>query len=359
LEKYQPGVGIAAGSMMLKYEELSGLLDHRKVQAGNSVNIFISVESILKQLTTIKTLSTLMAFHKQKVVLELESAIMNLVAHYRSYFRRAKCTVSVYLYYTELQTDNQLMREFNKYYRSYYSNHYTKNPNHKSIGELMDIVIPEVELMLMYIPQCYLVRVNRFDASLIPSIISDHKPVDHNLIISSDLFDSLYFYRPRFTTIIHRRYFANVSTVSNPESAVQSIIRDESAMDCNVFLKEELYYRLLLVVHGSDIRNITGGRGLGTKRLLSILRNGIEAGMVLSGYNSIDSILSIFPEKYQSDLKVGLECVDLNKQLMLLGKADSDSVIAKLVDRTDNSGVLSLNNKRFIDFQINLTGLLE
>ena len=59
------------------------------------------------------------AFHKKDVVIELESAILNLMANYRMYFKKEKCNVKVYFYYTDLTFTTQEMSVLNKYYRTY------------------------------------------------------------------------------------------------------------------------------------------------------------------------------------------------------------------------------------------------
>lgn len=298
-------------------------------------------------------------FHKQKVVLELESAILNLVANYRMYFQREKCRPRMHLFYTDLgSSDEPSMAIYNKFYRSYYRNHYAKNPDFKVIGELMtEIIVPEIELIMGYIPDCYFVRATRFDGSLIPAIVAQERPADHNVIITSDLFDTLYFFREKFSTVQIKRRYANFKVISTVEDSVQAIMPNESAFDVQIFTSE-MYYKLLISVNGSKIRNIQSAKGFGFAKLLGVLQEGLDNNLILRDFGSISSVIELFPEKHRDDIKQAYECTDLETQLELLGRGDRDFVCSQLLDKADQASLEALNNKRFLEFPVNLSGLL-
>jgi len=362
MEKYQPGVGIAAGSLMIRWDMMNNICwqEQDPPNPGESINIFINFESVLSNLTMVKNLNSTVMFFKQELVLELEAAILNLVAHYRSYFRAGDCKPRVYLYYTDIDTtEEQSMKVYNSYYRSTYHNNYRKNPNYRVIGEFMtEIVIPEVELILTYIPGCYFVRSKRFDGSLLPKIIRELHPSRVNVIITGDVFDTLYLFQQGFTVIHVKRRYSNFKIVSTVLDSVQSIVTEESTFDLGI-LGSELYYKLLLSVRGSKIRNIRSARGFGYTKLLGTLREGIDSGLLLRDYNSIGSVIQLFPEQFREDIRKGYQCSDLDLQLSLLGKPDRDYVSTQLIDKVDNVSLEALNNQRFLNCQINLHGLLS
>lgn len=359
MEKYIPGVGISAGCLMLKWDLLNAHI-HRedKIKPGDDVNIFINFESILRNLTMKNNIHELITFHKQKVVLELESAILNLVANYRMYFHKEKTMPKIYLYYTELENLEQEMVVYNKFYRSYYSNKYLQNPQYKQIGRIMtDIIIPEIELILSYIPNCYFVKTKRFDGSLIPSIISKFNSSAKNVIITSDIFDTLYLFKKEFVTIYIKRRYANFKVISDVESSVQSIVTDTNPFDLTIF-NSEMYYKLLLSIKGSRIRNIKSAKGFGYVKFLNLITAGIDKGIVLKDFNSVNSVIELFPDKYRNDIKEAFECTSLDVQSTLLAKSDIEGIKLQLVDKVDTGSIEALNNKRFLDFQINIQGLM-
>lgn len=360
MERYIPGIGIAAGSLMLKWDLLNQHIHHSRIniKPGDHVNIFINFESILKNLTLQKNLPSLVNFHKQKLVIELESAILNLVSNYRMYFKKEKCIPKIYLYHTELGDTKQQMSIYNKYYRNYYQNRYLQNPQFRDMGKVLNnIIIPEIELILSYVPDCYFIKSRSFDGSLIPlicSTFSDRK----NIIITSDIFDTLYLHNPNFVIIYIKRRYGHFSVMSEIDGTIQSIIKNESPFDLTVF-NSELYYKLLLSIKGSKIRNIQSAKGFGYGKFMKLLKEGIDKDIVLRDFESIDSVLQLFPVKYKEDIKSAFQCTSLDIQYSLLNDVDIEGIQSQIIDKSDMISLESLNNQRFLEFPINLQGLLN
>ena len=360
MEKYIPGIGISAGLLMLKWDLLNQHMVNSRIdlQPGDQVNVYINFESILKNITMQKNLIQLVTFHKQKVVIELEAAILNLVANYRMFFKRHKCNPKIYLYHTELTDDKQQMSVYNKYYRSYYHNRYMQNPQFRDMGKIMNsLIIPEIELILSYIPDCYFLKSRTFDGSIIPLIGSNTFEGKH-VIITTDVFDTLYMFNPNFTTVYIKRRYPNFSVTSSIDTTVQTIIKDENPFDLTIF-NSELYYRLLISIKGSRVRNIRSAKGFGYGKFMKLLKDGIEKDIVLRDFESVDSVIQLFPEKYREDIKLGFQCTGLDIQYSLLNDIDIEGIKDQIIDKADIASLESLNNQRFLEFPINLQGLLE
>ena len=357
---YVPGAGLAAGSLMLKWNLIDNLLGYStlKLQPGDHVNVFINLESVLKNLSIGKGHVTAVNFHKQKFVLEMESSILNLMANYRMYFKKERCDPHMYFYYTDLAFADQQMSIYNKYYRTYYQNQYMQNPKFKIVGELMNnTILPETSLILQYIPGCYMIKSNNFDSSIIPLIISEFSPAK-NVIVSGDVFDTLYMFNPNFIDIYIKRRFGNLSMASTIGDTVKSIVKNASDVDLSIF-KSEMYYRLLLSIKGSKIRNIRSAKGFGYIKFMNIMQQGIKDGIVLRDFSSIDSIIQLFPEQYREDIRNAFQCTSLETQYDLLSSSDIINIKSQLVDKVDMKSIEALNNKRFLEFPINLQGLLN
>lgn len=360
MEKYIPGIGISAGVLMLKWDLLSNHLKTSVtgIKPGDQVNVFINFESILRNMTLQKNLLQLVNFHKQKLVIELESAILNLVANYRMYFRRNGCDPKIHLYYTDLIGDKQEMSVYNKYYRNYYHNKYMQNPQFRDMGKIIkSLIIPEVELILSYIPGCYFIKSKSFDGSLIPMICSSFSD-NKNVIITSDIFDTLYLFNSNFVTIYIKRRYQNLTVTSEIDQTVQTIVKNENPFDLTIF-NSELYYRLLLSIKGSKIRNIRSAKGFGYGKFMKLLKDGLKMDIVLKDFESIESVIQLFPDKYRDDIKNAFKCTGLEIQYALLSDMDRESIKNQLIDKSDISSIESLNNQRFLEFPINLQGLLN
>ena len=359
-EIYKPRLGLSAGILMLKWDLLNQHMHIHplKIQAGDNINVFINFESILKNLSLQRDIPNTVTFHKKDVVIELESAILNLMANYRMYFKKEKCNVKVYFYYTDLTFTTQEMSVLNKYYRTYYKNRYVQNPQFRLMGDLMiKTIIPELELIISYIPDCYFIKAKTFDGSIIPYIISTFSD-SKNVIISSDIFDTLYMYNPIFATIYIKRRFQTFNVTSMIDETVQTIVKDESPFDLTIF-NSEMYYRLLLSIKGSKIRNIKSAKGFGYGKFMNIIKDGISNGIVLKDFASIDSIIELFPENYRSDIKLAFQCTSIETQYDLLSETDIDDIKSQIIDKIDIESLEALNNRRFLDFPINLQGLLN
>lgn len=363
MDIYKPGIGIAAGSYMLKWNALDQYVRNNQLQfmPNDNVNIFINFECIIKNLSLNREIISLVTYHKQNVVIELESAILNLAAQYKGYFRKEKCNPKIYFYYTDLKsTDPQQMKIYNKFYRSYYKNEYLKNPTFKMMGELLtDIIIPEVELIISYIPDCYFIKSKTFDGSIIPTIVSllpDYQSYK-NVIVSGDVFDTLYMFNPNFMVIYIKRRFKYFNVETTIPGVIQSIVKNESPFDLNIF-GSEMYFRLLLSIKGSKIRNIRSAKGFGYGRFMKILADGIKNDVVLKDFESLGSIINLFPEKYQDDITNAFKCMSIDTQYQLINNVDAEYIKSQIVDKIDITSVEALNNKRFLDFPINLSMLV-
>lgn len=360
MERYEPGIGVVAGSMMLKWDLLDRhfQLNPIELKSGDDLNVFINFETIIQNLSTQKGLMNIVAIHKQKLVIELEAAILNLMAAYRAYFKRLKCNVKMYFYYTALGEEKQQMRVYNRFYRDYYQSRYLQNPNFNMMGQLLvNTIIPEIELILSYIPDCYFLTSHGFDGSVLPMVIANSTG-SKNVIISGDIFDTLYMYEPNFAVIYVKRKFYVFDVTSDIDSTVATIIKGESMHDLGIF-HTELYYRLLLSVKGSKIRNIASARGFGYNRFVKAVSDGVNNGMMLSSFESIDSIIDQFPEKYRADIKTAFQCTSIITQYDLLSDSDISGVESQIIDRSDMDSINALNNRRFLDFPINLSSLLQ
>lgn len=360
MESYEGGVGISAGSLMLKWNLMDQMIKDSfyTIKEGDKVNVFINLESVLNNLTLQRNLQTLINFNKQKVVIELESAIINLMAHYRSYFRKEKCDVTMYFYFTSLEFNNQQMIVYNKFYRSYYKNRYVKNPQFRSMGEILNkIIIPEIKLILLYVPKCYFIETKSFDGSIIPEIISKFSN-NKNVIISGDIFDTLYMLDPNFLVFYIKRKYSNLIVTNNIPETVQSIIRDENPWDLSIF-NSEMYFRLLLSIKGSKIRNIKSAKGFGYNKFLTLLKNGMSTGLILKDFTSIDSIIEIFPKEYREDIKNAFQCTSIETQYSLLSDIDIEEIKSQIIDKTDMESLNALNNRRFLDNPIQLNSLIN
>lgn len=345
---------------MLKWDMLNRHISMSSldIKPGDEVNVFINFESVLKNLTSIRGLKTKLSTHRQDIVIELESAILNLVGHYKSYFRKDKCDVRIYLYHTSLDENDQQMRVYNKYYRTSYRNRYMQNPQLRDMGDaLQKIIIPEIKLIITYIDKCYFIESKSFDSSIIPMIIANGSSAK-NVIITMDVFDTLYLFNSNFMPIYIDRKYQELNVASTIPEMLPLLISPDVPYNPDNF-NSEMFYRLLLAVKGSKIRNIGPIRGYTTTFLSQTLTNSLTSGSLLTDFQSIDSVLTAFPSAMRNQLRSSLQCLNLDNHYDLLSEVDVSETKSQIVDKVDMKSVEALNNQRFLEYPINLPNLIN
>ena len=117
------------------------------------------------------------------------------------------------------------------------------------------------------------------------------KSIDH-VVISGDVFDSQYLFRPEFQMVYIKRRFQHFGVSSTVSDTVTSIVKNESPFDLAIF-NSELYFKLLLSIKGSKIRNIKSAKGFGTE-IHEPAEGGIGTRDRLARFLLIGSITELF-----------------------------------------------------------------
>ena len=354
--KYHTGIGTTAGSMMIKWVELDKHIAHILSDPSDHVNVFINFESILDNLSHRRNVLQMIVNFKQQFVLEMESAILNVAANYRMYFKKHQKNCKIFFYYTDLTSDKQIMRTYKKYYRKFYFNKYNNNPQYRDILQIVKRnIIKEVELICQYIDSVYFVRAKGFDSSIIPKMLEG----DNNVIITTDRFDTLYHFDGNITPIYLCRDKGIRTMISDLDSMILYLLKDDdvSRTTQNMF-HNKLYYQLLLLSIGDVYRNIDVIRELKTDQMVLLLQESMKSGSILMEYTSLTPIMDIFPKKHVEMISENYRCMSLDTHEEMLTNGDREYVQTQLVDKIDVASLSSLNNRRFLEFPLNLQGLM-
>ena len=192
---------------------------------------------------------------------------------------------------------------------------------------------------------------------VILDVSSDGDTYYPNVIISGDVFDSQYMFNPVFHTVYIKRRFHHFGVASNIPDTVNSIVKDESPFDLAIF-NSEMYFKLLLSIKGSKIRNIKSAKGFGYGRFMALLKEGLNNGVVLKDFSSIGSITDLFPSKYREDIINAFQCTNIDTQITMTTESDIELMRTQMVDKSDIESVQALNNKRFLQYPLKLIYLV-
>ena len=358
MDKYLPGISYCAGYLMLKWSTLNQILANLNLTNSSKVNLFINFESILRNICKFKKFNTVFTYFTQSTVLDFESSVLNLVAHYRAYFKKLGIDCKIYLYYTDLEKDQQTMKSEFKYYRNYYYNKYKNNPEFKNIYNLLKIAIPDLELILNFVNGAYLIKVDNCDGSIVPKLLSENSD-RINILISEDLFDSLYLFENFKVIYIKRSFSKNINrcVFTEPIGVISSLVNYDDIFDLTLF-ENELFFKLLLDFNGSPIRNLSGftDENLVLNDFKDLLISESRKNSVFQNFESVKSLSNLFSKKLVNDLSKTIKGFDLKLHLIKL--KNSNLILDKIIDKFDNENLMALNNQRFLDFPLKIVDLI-
>lgn len=334
--------------LKIKYVEYDESLSKlNKLSPTDKVNVFINFETVLKFLSTVKDIDK-KVYGSNDFKEIMVSNILNLCAHYRRFFRGNGLETRVFLYLTEIDSN-----EFNEStiyddYRSYYRCKYLTNPRFASIGEeLIDSILPMAKTIANFIPGVYVVSGKNIEGSLIPMIVAKNDETWKNVIISGDILDASYIYEPNFISHIIRRSPLNSSISATMPDVLKNILRKQDTDGISDIYENKSFFILLLAALGEKYRSIEGINGVGYGSVTKLIEQGIENNTITPETTRIELLSKIFPEKYRDDIITNFKCLDINSMYQSLSRTQIYSILTQLEDRVDNNSLLRLNGKDF------------
>ena len=334
--------------LKIKYVEYDeSLTKLNKLAPTDKVNVFINFETILKFLSTVKDIDK-KVYGSNDFKEIMVSNMLNLCAHYRRFFRGNGLTTRVFLYFTEI--DSQEFNETSIYedFRSYYRCKYMTNPRFAGIGdELMESITPMAKTIANFIPGVYVVSGKNIDGSLIPMIISKNDETWKNVIISGDILDASYMYEPNFIAHIVRRSPLNSSVSATIPEVLKNVLRKQDSDEISNLYENKSFFTLLLSALGERYRSIDGIDGVGYGSITKMIEQGIENNIITPDTSRIELLCKLFSEKHRDDIIMNFKCLDIGSMYQSLSRTQIYSIMSQLEDRVDNNSLLKLNGKDF------------
>ena len=334
----------------IKYDKLSELINTISVNYQvNNIDIYIDLYDALKNMY-----STNIYTSKRLVIV---SSIINMVAHYRGYFRtRHNVETRIFLVYGEDITTNhtQYVREYKEISRNLERMNYAEND--AMIKSQLDMV----KLLCAYIPDVYFVRRATNSAMFIYSNILENNNLA--LIISKSRYmyqipaiinSNVYILRPK------KKQGQDISYLISHQNALLYQFDKCS----NPKLKEfsPLLMSLLLALNGFGSYNIPTKCNITTA--CNLLHKAILDGKINNWHNpdpvfvyskldfSVTRFISI------SELKFRFMAIDIINQHMLYQNMIESKDITWNINLYDPETVKSIANKYFIDNPLDLNNL--
>ena len=348
-------------TMKMRYADYDSSIEKLNfVNRDDKVNVFINLESVLNNLSTVSDIDNKLLLERNFPTI-LESEAINLCAHYKRFFRGNGLPTRVFLYYTDLSSSMFQNFKYNDEYRSFYINKYTINPKFQLLGnKMVEEIIPRIQKIMEFIPDVNFINAKDTEGSLVPLIIANEDKSYKNFIISTDYYETQYQLDPgRFCMHYIKRSPTGAAILDSFKKTMSYMLKENPKDNDGIeLLSNPSFYSALIGAMGDKLRSIDPLKGIGSKSTIKFLSNAIKDNIITKDTTSIEMIAKAFPED-QNELAIeNYNCINLAKQYSELEEKDIFSITSQIVNRFDYNSLIKLNNTKFYNHPLILESLL-
>ena len=348
-------------SLKIRYADTDNLLTKSNIYKMNDkINVFLNFENPLKHLSMIMNLEEKILSNKEFSNIIISNMI-NYIAHYKRFFVNNTFDTKVYLYMTDIDSNEFHEYKYNEDYRSYYLMKYNNNPKFNILTtRLRKDIFDTVSKICEFIPNVYFIKCKNIEGSLLPMIIAEKTPDRKNIIFTSDLYETQYEFLDNFDVYYIKRGATDIKYCSNVPEFVDAINRTEtnSLTLYNSFSTYPLYCTLLSVI-GDRKRSIEGISGLGIYGLFKLIEAGLMDHLITKDTTSPNLIADLFQDEVErAEFINNYFCTSFSIMYKELTDGDKSSIYSQLVDRRDDNSLMTLNNTKFANHPLILDGML-
>jgi hypothetical protein len=344
-------------------------------QIVDTANIFINFESlynVIRRPDIDKYVATATKKEIRGIYRNAMSAFINVAAHYREYFNRRHISTNIIYYYNEIDTD--YIDYNNTALVPGYRDHFIDSLNsldRLTINSLIVDSIPFMNIITDYIDGVYMVGSKRVEASLIPYIImmENKFPANVNMFITKDPYDYLYTAK---NCILITRFCAEPVILTKHN--IMRFLRHKNKWfpDQNGEKVRELNPLLLPIFFaflGERKRSLPKIKHVGFVRVYTALEKLYDVGYLFDedpdtlNYTNIIKVLydeskTLFNGPgIADDLLNSCMACDLDYQLNVVSKAQTDAIMDQLTNKPDMQALYDINEKYFSYYPLMLMEL--
>lgn len=331
----------------IKYSKLDELLRNITFEKGEEIIIYISLESILKKITsTITDRENIMIDSKRNLI--LTSCIFNLIAHYRYYFNKKSVCSRIYIYGPESVDVNYLNREYNKDYRTRMLLLNTEETT--SIGKTYSESIKMIKTILTYVEGVNFITSGIVEPSVVPLVLTNYLKTDNkkNFIVTDDKYDYQYI----------KDYFI----ILKPRLEKSSIIDFDNVMDilkektkCNNIPNPDInFLPFIISILGDKYRNIDKIKGMGISKIYNEINKGLNNNIITNDINNLNSLSCLINENYHNDFMLNYITTSIYEQYKKLSDTEIKYITNQVIDKYDGGYMKVINDEYFIDNPLNI-----
>ena len=332
----------------IKFDKLD---DWGALKNVKKARIYISLESVLKVLCVPRVNNYLVASGNtrqdtQRLVI---SNIINLAQHYRLYCTKNKVENEIFIYWNYPYKDNFINNKYIPEYKKYYCNKMT-NANCTYIRETIDDSFKQLNTIIKYVNQVYLITSDEIESSVIPYIFyRDTKDTNvKHIIVSNNKYDYQYLSHGFDIWLPDRD-----NSVLLNESNIIKHIKDTNNIMSKINVPVN-YIPFIISLMGDKYRNIPKINGVGLSSILKMIDAGLQNFIITANTTNIESLSNCINEKYRDTFISNYRCTNLSYQYQDISGSTERNIFDQVIDKYDDNALVYLNDRYFKEHLIML-----
>lgn len=344
-------------SKKIKYSVLQPIIQSNLPNDTKEVSVFISLECILKQFYNPKVNEIMNSLEIPEKYL-LSSELINVVAHYRHFFWSRYGIPSTYFVYYSTEKAVYNMLEVDEFRKHHYEKRVDNSLEYGSVNNMIRENLKLSNLLSEYLPNIYFIDTKDLEpAALAEFIISNNKDAGlTNIVLSNNPID--------YQLVNQDRTFAITLQSDNSK-----VIRKENLMD--VFLKDSkkktttplspFFYVPIYAISGHKSFNVTGLKGMGKLKTISLLEKGLLDGTVTnSEYKTLAPLTKkLFAKKEASQVNSNFNVLSYSNLVQRMSPKQLDNIKDQIENKSDNQSLMQINSEYYEKYPMMLIELCE
>lgn len=331
----------------IKYSKLDELLEDFTFSKGEEVYIYISLESILKKITsTITDKENIILSSKRNII--LTSCVFNLISHYRYYFHKKSVCSKIFVYGPESIDVDYLNREYNKDYRTKLMLMNVEETS--SIGKTYQDSVKMIKTILNYIEGVNFITSGILEPSVIPLVINKYfkTEINKNFLITDDRYEYQYI----------KNYFIILKPKMDKSTLIDSLnVMDilKSKTKCKNIPNPDInFLPFIISILGDKYRNIDKIKGMGISRIYNEINKGLESNIITNDIENINSLLCLVNENFQNDFLINYMTTSIFEQYKKISDVEEKYILNQIIDKYDGGYMKVINENYFNEHPLNI-----
>ncbi|ALN97954.1 hypothetical protein Bp8pS_275 [Bacillus phage vB_BpuM-BpSp] len=358
-------------SKKIRYDRLLPMVDqYIPIKKFDTVNIFIDLWDVVKQIYSPKTLEVLGTFKShEKFIISTE--IINMVAHYRHFFASRKKVYTNFILYYSNEKDPDMISENPSYREDFYEKRLDlNNPVFGKMSSIINNNFKLIENFLQYVPNVHVINSRTVDHSLVPYLfLSDDSPLKQDAIDINNFSIIVSNEKIHYQDLLIRDNMLQLELRGSEKSKfvmsddiIDNLLEKTKSVSSDFTLLPDLY-SLLIGLTGYKNFSTNGIKKMGNVKALKFLQKALDEQLI-SNMKYKTSKVSEY-----TDLGKKLndeEMIQLEKNLNILNhdnynfkKNEIIKIKDQIVERVDVKSVRYVVDQYFTRYPILLQELFE